>query len=220
MPVRKIPKNYLLVTGGYSSSKNKEMKGFESLLEKEYLLLLDFDDSVESFDVQPVRIPVSGVPKGYVPDVLVKYRPDPQTNKTRKPSLIEVKHSNDLERNADKYAPKFAAARQYAEARDWEFITIDQHQIRTPRLANIKFLREFRNVAPSDDDIQAVLSAATASTDDLTLQALLETLASTDDDKLYWMPIIWSMVVSRHLGTNLNKRFDNDVELWPYGGRT
>lgn len=76
MPVRKIPKNYLFVTGGYSSRKNEEMDAFESLLEKDYLLLLDFDDGVDAFEVQPVRIPVPGVPKGYVPDVLVKYRPD------------------------------------------------------------------------------------------------------------------------------------------------
>ena len=43
MAVRKIPKNYLFVTGGYASRKNESMDGFESLLEKEYLLLLDFD---------------------------------------------------------------------------------------------------------------------------------------------------------------------------------
>ncbi len=220
MSVRKIPKNYLHVTGGYSSKKNEEMKAFESLLEKDYLLLLDFDDTVESFDVQPVRIPVSGIPKGYVPDVFVKYRPDPQTNKIRKSSLIEVKHSDDLERNAVKYAPKFAAARKYAEARDWEFITMDQRAIRTPRLDNIKFLRGYRNVIPSDGDIQAVLSAATSSTDETSLRLLLKILAPTDDDKLYWLPIIWSMVLTQQLGTDLDQPFSNDVRLWQYGART
>lgn len=91
MPVRKIPKNYLFVTGGYSSRKNEEMDAFESLLEKDYLLLLDFDDGVEAFEVQPVRIPVAGVPKGYVPDVLVKYRPDVETGAVRKPNLVRSK---------------------------------------------------------------------------------------------------------------------------------
>ena len=32
------------------------MDAFESLLEQDYLLLLDFDDTVESFEVQPVRV--------------------------------------------------------------------------------------------------------------------------------------------------------------------
>jgi hypothetical protein len=83
MSVRKIPKNYLYVTGGYSSRKNDEMGAFESLLEKDYLLLLDFDERVEAFEVQPVRIPVAGIPSGYVPDVLVKYHADVQTEPPR-----------------------------------------------------------------------------------------------------------------------------------------
>lgn len=217
MPVRKIPKNYLFVTGGYSSRKNEGMDAFESLLEKDYLLLLDFDDGVETFEVQPVRIPIAGVPKGYVPDVLVKYRPDPQTGTVRKPALVEVKHSDDLARNAEKYAPKFAAAHQYAEERDWEFITMDQNDIRTPRLANLKFLREYRNVIPSATDIQTVLKYMADAVSEASSQSLLDTLAPTDDDKLYWLPIIWSMVLTRHLGTDLDQPFKSDVPLWQPG---
>ena len=104
MPVRKIPKNHLLVTGGYSSRKNREMDPFESLLEKDYLLLLDFDDTVERFETQPVRIPVPGVPNGYVPDVLSFYFPCPRTGAIRKPLLVDVKHSDELKRNEQKYA--------------------------------------------------------------------------------------------------------------------
>jgi len=220
MPVRKIPKNYLFVTGGYSSRKNEEMDAFESLLEKDYLLLLDFDDGVEAFEVQPVRIPVAGVPKGYVPDVLVKYRPDAETGAVRKPSLVEVKTSEDLERHAEKYAPKFAAARQYAEERDWEFITVDQHAIRTPRLTNLKFLREYRNVTPSAADVQAVLDAMADAGSETSSQSLLLSLSSTDDDKLYWLPIIWSMVLTRHLATDLDLPFTNDVPLISAGAQS
>ena len=220
MPVRKIPKNYLFVTGGYSSRKNEEMDAFESLLEKDYLLLLDFDDGVEAFEVQPVRIPVAGVPKGYVPDVLVKYRPDVETGAVRKSSLVEVKTSEDLERHAEKYAPKFAAARQYAEERDWEFITVDQHVIRTPRLANLKFLREYRNVTPSAGDVQAVLDAMAKAGGETSLQSLLLALSSTDEDKLYWLPIIWSMVLTRHLVMDLDLPFTNDVPLISAGAHS
>lgn len=217
MPVRKIPKNYLLVTGGYSSRKNDDMGAFESLLEKDYLLLLDFDDSVKAFEVQPVRIPVTGIPRGYVPDVLVKYHEDVQTGVIPKPSLIEVKHSDDLARNAEKYAPKFAAARQYAEQQGWEFVTKDQNDIRTPRLANLKFLREYRNVTPSGDDVQAVLDAIGEEDGETTSETLLNVLAVTEDERLHWLPIIWSMVLTCHLGTDLNTPFQNDVRLWKTG---
>lgn len=219
MPVRKIPKNYLFVTGGYSSRKNEEMDAFESLLEKDYLLLLDFDDSVEGFEVQPVCIPVDGIPRGYVPDVLVKYRPDPQNGTVHKPALVEVKHSDDLTRNAEKYGPKFAAAHLYAEERGWDFITRDQNDIRTPRLSNLKFLREYRNVVPSVTDIQTVLRYMADAVGEASLQSLLDTLAPTDDDKLYWLPIIWSMVLTRHLATDLDQPFKNDVSLWQPGAQ-
>jgi hypothetical protein len=218
MPVRKIPKNYLFVTGGYSSRKNKDIDDFESLLEKDFLLLLDFDDDVESFEVQPVRIPVAGVPRGYVPDVLVKYRPDSQTGAVRKPTLVEVKTTEDLARNAEKYAPKFAAARQYAEEKGWDFTTMDQNAIRTPRLGNLKFLREYRNVTPSAADIQTVLGAMADADGKTTSQSLLQALTSTDDDKLYWLPIIWSMLLTRHLATDLDQPFTNDVPLCLPGG--
>jgi hypothetical protein len=219
MPVRKIPKNYLFVTGGYSSRKNAEMDAFESLLEKDYLLTLDFDDAVARFEVQPVHIPVAGIPKGYVPDVFVEYLPDPQTGEIRKPSLVEVKSTEDLARNAEKYAPKFAAARQYADERGWEFITKDQADIRTPRLANIKFLREYRNFSPSSDDIQTVLQHMENAGGDCSSQRLMDTFAPTDDIKLYWLPVIWSMVLTRHLNTDLDKLFCNDVPLWLPGVR-
>jgi len=144
MPVRKIPKNYLFVTGGYSSRKNEQMDAFESLLEKDYLLLLDFDDTVEKFETQPVRVPVPGVPNGYVPDVLIFYLPDADTGIIRRPSLVDVKHSDEVKRNEKKYAPKFAAATRFAESNGWEFAVVDQTQIRTSRLAFLKFLREYQ----------------------------------------------------------------------------
>jgi hypothetical protein len=134
MAVRKIPKNYLVVTGSFSSRKNAQMDAFESLLEKEYMLLLDFDDRVERFEPQPVTIPVPGVPKGYTPDVLVKYFPDTASGGPRKPLLTEIKHTDELLRNAEKYAPKFAAAARYVSERGWEFRVTTQLDIRTPRL--------------------------------------------------------------------------------------
>jgi hypothetical protein len=124
MAARKIPKNYLVVTGSFASRKNAQMDAFESLLEKEDMLFLDFDESVERFETKPVTIPVPGVPRGYTPDVLC--------------------------RNAEKYAPKFAAAEQFSRERDWSFRVTTQIDIRTPRLANLKFLREYRNISPME----------------------------------------------------------------------
>jgi len=97
LPVRKIPKNYLGVTGGFSSRKNGRMLGFESLLEKDFFILLEYDDEVLSFEEQPVRIPLGGKAKSYVPDVVVHYR-QKSPSKKRKPLLAEVKTVDDLKK--------------------------------------------------------------------------------------------------------------------------
>ena len=217
MAVRKIPKNYLFVTGGYSSRKSKEMDAFESLLEKDYLLLLDFDDAVESFEVQPVRIPVKGVPRGYVPDVLVRYRPDPLTGEVRKPLLAEVKRSDYLKLYAAKYAPKFSAATLYAQDLGWEFRTVDETEIRVPRLRNIKFLREYRNVDPVESDCIRVLQALEHHNGRSSSDRILDELAATDDERLHWLPVLWAMVRQKRIWTDLDIPFESDVPLCSSG---
>ncbi len=219
MPVRKIPKNYLFVTGGYSSQKNKVMDSFESLLEKEHLMLLDFDDEVESFEVQPVRIPVTGVRNGYVPDVLVKFLPDPETGEIRRPLLAEVKHSDELKRNHAKYAKKFEAAHAYAEERNWQFAVVDQTQIRIPRLANLKFLREYRNIEPNEQDVKTVLKQVGKLSKLASVSSLLTALCKQDDDRLHLLPVIWHMVLTKQLVVNLDLLMSDDAPIRLPGAR-
>lgn len=213
MPVRKIPKNHLVVTGSFASRKNGQMDAFESLLEKEYMLLLEFDERVLRFEPQPVTIAVPGIPKGYVPDVLVYYHPDPASGEIPKPLLIEVKHTDDLQRNAEKYAPKFAAAEKYASERGWEFRKMTEIDIRTQRLVNLKFLREYRNIEPASHDSSRLVQIVRGSGSISSVDGLLGRLASTDDDRLHWLPIIWHAVVTRGLLVDWDQPIDNDTAL-------
>jgi hypothetical protein len=56
MPVRKIPKNYRGVTGLVASELNAKQTAFESTLERDFMLLVEFDPNVLSYEEQPVRI--------------------------------------------------------------------------------------------------------------------------------------------------------------------
>jgi hypothetical protein len=207
MAVRKIPKNHLVVTGSFASRKNGQMDQFESLLEKEYLLLLDFDDSVERYETQPVTIPIPGMRNGYTPDVLVFYLSD------RKPQLTEIKHTDDLRRNAEKYAPKFTAAEQYALELNWEFRVVTQIDIRTPRLSNLKFLREYRNIEPAAQDCAEIVRLMKKADEIFSPKTLLDQLATSDDDRLYWLPVIWHSIVTRKITADLDRPIDNNAAL-------
>lgn len=207
MPVRKIPKNHLVVTGGFASEKNDRLLGFESLLEKDYMTLLEYDDTVKSFEEQPVRIPVTA--KGrrlspYVPDVLVNFHPG-RGGKVRKSLLVEVKPTRYLIKHAEKYKPKFAAAKAYAAERGWQFQIATEKEIRSPLLNNLKFLREYHRFSPSTQEIAPVLEAVKAVGSNCTFSVLLDRLCGDDTGhRLRVIPIVWHLVATRLLRTDLN----------------
>lgn len=207
MPVRKIPKNHLVVTGCYASATTKEMMEFESLLEKEHMLLLDFDPDVEDLEEQPVRIPVLGVPAGYVVDLTIRFRPD----SGRSTELVEVKPKSYLEKNAAHYEPKFNAAHRYCEERGWKFVIRTEDDIRTPRLQNLKFLRSFRNRVISEEQRDRIRTLMKAAGGYCSSEGLLNALEAQDRE--VWLPVIWSMVLTGDLVTDLDD-MPVDVPLW------
>ncbi|MBC7905926.1 MAG: TnsA endonuclease N-terminal domain-containing protein [Rhodospirillaceae bacterium] len=114
---------------------------FESTLERDFALVTQFQKGFRSLEEQPVRIPIPAPGRSYIPDFLVNWA-DP-----READLVEVKHLADLEADKDRLTIKFAAAEKFARTRGWRFIVATERDIRTPLLANAKFLLPFRNRA-------------------------------------------------------------------------
>jgi hypothetical protein len=203
MPVRKIPRNHMCVTGTFATTKADRSAPFESLLERDYMLLLEFDPRVVSIEEQPVRIPVPGVANGYVPDVLVHYNPAPP-DAAPHVELVEVKHTSDLAKNGDKYRPKFEAARRYAAQRNWQFVIVTEKEIRTQRLKNLAYLRGFRR-NPVLVDHAAVFQSCMQTTTELTLGELLD-LAHRSSGIA--MPTLtssaWTQIAHRRLKVDLD----------------
>lgn len=211
MPVRKIPKNHLIVTGGFSSQKSDRMIGFESLLEKDYMLLLDFDPTVANYEEQPIRIPVPKVPQGYVIDLKVNYH-------SRPTELVEIKTQSDLDKHAQKYAPKFEAAHIYCAERGWRFVIQTEQDIRTPRLSNLKFLRRYRTVQPEVQQREAVLRCMAQSGGQSTSDELLDQLGPNQRED--WLPVLWSMLLRGDLIADMDTLLPPNVPLRLKGGAT
>ena len=213
MPVRKIPKNYLGVTGGFSSRKNGRMIGFESLLEKDLFILLEYDDQVESFEEQPVRVPLDGRAKSYVPDVLIRFASRDGQKRTRKPILAEVKTTEDLAKNKKKYAKKFAAAKKLATDNGWIFEKRSEKEIRCSRLNFLKFLREYHSIEPDEADKQKILKKLNELGGSATYNELLSSLCDTDDQKLITIPTIWHLIATKKIETDLNQAISDEILL-------
>jgi hypothetical protein len=207
MPVRKIPKNYLSVTGGFSSKKNGRNLGCESILENDLMTLLEFDDSVVGFEEQPVIISFSDVSKRkkrYVPDILIHYAPSINGD-LRRPVLGEVKHTSDLKKNKAMYAPKFAAAKLFAEERGWEWRIFTEKDIRTPLLDNLKFLREYHSAEPDELLLQEIIAYLQDTGGSVTVGKLLHDLCPSDARTLVVAPAIWHLIATKRIYANLQK---------------
>lgn len=73
-PQRKIQKSYRSVTGHFPSIKNNRNVAFESTLERNLFLTLEFNKEVESYMEQPqINIQHNGRIKIYSADCYVKY---------------------------------------------------------------------------------------------------------------------------------------------------
>lgn len=212
MPVRPIPKNHISVTGRHASSKSVGNADFESLLEADHLILLDFDHAVRLYEVQPIRIPVPAKNTDYVPDTLAHFHPDAHGT-ARRSELIEVKPSMLLKKHRADYAPKFEAARAYADEHGWIFVVKTEHDIRTPRLANLKFLRRYRSQEVADGDVERLTDRLADAGGRCSEAQLLGADLVGEEERMRLLPALWHMVVSGRLVVDLDNPISSDTVI-------
>lgn len=213
MPARRIPKNHLVVTGRHASARSADGSAdFESTLEKEHMLLLDFDTRVERYEAQPVRIEVGGS-RHYTPDLLVTFGAD-TAGVRPSPELVEVKTRADLVKHAAAYRDKFEAARIYAEQRGWRFLIRTEVDIRTPRLEAVKFLRRYRSVEPAIEHAEVLLQTLRSQQGRCAAHHLVECVTNSDDERALLYTALWHLVATRQIMLDMDAGIRPDSPLW------
>ena len=216
MPARIVPKNYRNLTGLVYNSRTQSLSMFESTLERDYLLLLDFDPAVEYYEEQPVTIQYSdnaGRHRRYTPDVLVCYHSACVVSSIATPLLGEIKYREDLRQHWAKYKPKFKAARCYAKRRGWRFRLITEREIRTPYLNTIKFLRQYRDI-PIDEKQLAQLLEVMARQQETDPARLLASITQDRWRQAELLPGLWKLVGLRQIGADLGQPLTMGSRLW------
>lgn len=216
-PVRKILPSSRSIRGQLSSPKVERAPQYESALERDLLLLLDFDDRVEYFCEQPVTIEYTyeGVVRHYTPDVLVYYRDDLEVSRPIRPTLCEVKYRADLWQNWAELRPRFMAALRYADQRGWRFKLVTEREIRTDYLTNVRFLRQY--LGPH---------AQVTQTDQGLLMSLLRDIRLTTGEELLLMATaertkraellytLWHLIAVGLITCDLTAELSLQTELW------
>ncbi|WP_407539349.1 TnsA endonuclease N-terminal domain-containing protein [Deinococcus radiomollis] len=206
-PVRKIGKGRRGNRGRLGAPKAGGRAEFESTLERDFYLILEFDPSVRRFTPQPLVVRylgLNGRKKRYVPDTLVEYQGG------RPPCLFEVKYVVDLVADRAEYRQRFRAARQEAKERGWTFSTVTERFIRSEMLVNINFLRPFRDSDRVHSPAHLAYFRDHFSVHS-TPRASLEGFSLAERGEM--LPALWTLVAKGELEFSLVQRLSLDTPL-------
>jgi len=209
-PVRRIGVQSRSITGTMPNGSR-----YESSLERDLMLLLDFDFHVDLYTPQPVTILYRnkfGQQRRYTPDGLIEYRKDLPLFDPR-PMLVEVKYRADFAGQAKTALPKFRAATQYAEERGWRFAVLTETEIRTPVLDNVRFLQRFRN-RPINVDIDVWVLETLQAKGTSTPGDLVTSLYQDKWNQATLIPVIWRLIAQHHIGCDLSQLLTMTSEIW------
>ncbi|WP_018936980.1 heteromeric transposase endonuclease subunit TnsA [Thioalkalivibrio sp. ALJ24] len=213
MPARKIPKNYRNLTGLIASQKGGGAPAFESSLERDLLILLDFDREVESIEEQPLTLEYTdplGATRTYTPDFFVRYVDD------RRPLLCEVKYRKDLFRDWSLLKPRLKAARRYATEQGWEFRILTENEIRTPYLENARFLREYRDLPVTLDQRVAVMPLLNDMRE-TTPAELTQAIFRSPWNRAEILPVVWHLMALGRIEADLTRPLSMSSRIWAEG---
>ncbi|MCL5258801.1 MAG: TnsA endonuclease N-terminal domain-containing protein [Firmicutes bacterium] len=209
--VRQIPPNRRSVTGLFPSQKGAKMVPFESALERDLAATLEFSETVASYESQPVELRYrsrSGRScRGY-PDFLVTFHAG-----NGPPMLCDVKYREELFRRWPELKPRLKAARAYAHERGWTYRIKTEVEIRTPFLANARFLLPYTRCTP-DPEHALILGDAIRKLQTATPRLLLEACCQDPWNQAQLVPTMWSLVGRRNIGVDLDVPVTMGSTIW------
>ncbi len=183
---------------------------FESALERDFLVLLDFDVQVARVIGQPMQhsfLDADGRSRRYTPDFRVDHVDGTS-------SVHEVKYRDDLWANWKNLRPGIKAARKHARQQGWSFSVVTEVEIRgSALLANSKFLRPYRDFAEQsalEEQLQRTLAVLGESTPETLLVASFQSI----DNRMRAVASIWRLMARDRVHADLGRRLTMNTPLW------
>lgn len=171
------------------------MAAFEGLRERDFFVVLEYDEDVERFEPHPLRIQhkVAGRSRVYTPDVLVHYRAGPDGQPLRRPELCEVKTSLQLRKDWPALRTRFRAAQSHCRSEGWRFRLVHEPSIPRPFVGTLHFLLPYRHLE-EDVALTAAIKDALATSGPLSVVALIDRLDQQGYSDSEAVPQVWRMI--------------------------
>lgn len=181
----------------------------ESAQESAIVDQLGFSPFVRDLITQPIiRFEHEGKPRRYSADVFVEYAVPGQAVER---FMIEAKLRRDIQANAEEHGFRFAAARAWCWNNDACFCLLDETDIKTTYLQNVRTLAESR-AAPLDEAVRSAVSLI-ALTKASTVASATAALQKIGVDPATALLAVEKAVVERLLDCDLTKLFGVDTPV-------
>lgn len=207
MPVRRIGANPRSITGAVTGADGNFID-FESLLERDYLVLTRFRYPTARIEEQPVKIPYvmdSGRKSHYTPDFLVDYEQGPS-------ELVEVKPAEVLVEEKEAFRARFAAAAEYAAEKGWDFVIKSEIDIKLPVLTNAHFLIHYRTLKPKPELCARLMCGAESGP--IPVGDLIASTIREPSEKFSAIPQVWRLLATGMFAADLNVPLNQGSLVW------
>ncbi|WP_313070455.1 TnsA endonuclease N-terminal domain-containing protein [Melaminivora sp.] len=224
--VRKVRENPFSVTARLSSKKLGQTIQAESLLEYDFLNILDFDPRVEKYGAQCLSVPwidPTGRRLLYTPDVLVKFtREAREADRRLGGTIFEVKPSAVLSDKLAELKPKYRATMRILRGTGVRFKLITDRQINRVFAANVRFLlnykvERFQNAKdPQEKSMDAaLLKMVWGLNEPTTPQKILDEFSQSFELRARLLTRLWYFVAICALETDLIEPLTMNSVVWP-----
>lgn len=206
MPIRYIKKSHRSVTGHFMSRKNQRHIGFESTLEHDFYLTLEFDPSVVTYEEQPFKIQYEcdGSNRFYTPDCLVHNK--------HSTIVYEVKYQNELDQNSE-LRQKYNCVNQYFQKIEQPFHFFTDQSFSQIYLQNLKFLYKFAFLKKTEKAYSHISHTYSDLVKSTSVQDFLANIAPTVTEQQAILPYLWHFLsINSHL-IDLNQKLSMHTHL-------
>lgn len=189
MSTRKIKKSHISVTGYFSSFKNKRQINFESKLEHDFYLLLEFDETIKSYQEQPFKVYYiyQDKKRRYTPDTLVNYIDSTQKIFEVKP-MFKIKNDIELQEKIELQKQKIK------EEKNLELFIFTDVNIDKTYINNIKIIYNFAFIKVNKEIQDKIRKELLKLNVPIAVKNLLDRLTNTKADRLKYIPYLWNLV--------------------------
>ena len=189
MTTREIRKSHISVTGYFSSYKNKRQINFESKLEHDFYLLLEFDETIKSYQEQPFKVYYiyQDKKRRYTPDTIVNYIDDTQKVFEVKP-IFKIQNDIELQEKIELQKQKIK------EEKNLELCIFTDVDIDKIYMDNIKIIYNFAFIKENKEIQDKIKNELFKLNIQIQIKELLDRITNNQSDRLKYIPYVWNLV--------------------------